>query len=108
VSSLLAAGGYPEHDGSIHARLGSLEVDHEPRIGEQIGEPVARSRRPGDEEAAVDVEHPDLHSTRLPGATTRRGDVDRRIIGKLVSNDVHRPDATARCAGVDTQRVCPP
>jgi hypothetical protein len=43
----------------------SLQVHDDARIIEDVRKPVPPSRRPGDEEAAVDIEHPDFDSTRL-------------------------------------------
>jgi hypothetical protein len=43
----------------------SLQVNDEARISEEVREPVPRTRGAGDEEPALDIEHPDLDSTRF-------------------------------------------
>jgi hypothetical protein len=43
----------------------------------------------GDEESAVEVEHPDLDAALLSAPSANGGDVDRRIPGQLLSHDVH-------------------
>ena len=91
----------------------SFQVYDEARISEKVRQPVPRARRPGDEEAAVDIEHPDLDSTRLSGSAAGRSDIDRRIVGELASDGLHRPDvrAAARTAALGGQRrlrlLCP-
>ena len=42
----------------------SFQVYDEARISEKVRQPVPRSGCPGDEEAPVDVEHPDLDAPR--------------------------------------------
>ena len=73
----------------------SFQVYDEARISEKVRQPVPRARGPGDEEAAVDIEHPDLDSTRLSGSAAGRSDIDRRIVGELASDGLHRPDVRA-------------
>ena len=58
-----------------------------------------RARRPGDEEAAVDIEHPDLDTTRPSGFAAGRSDIDRRIVGELAPDGLHRPDVRATAPG---------
>jgi len=70
----------------------SFQVYDEAWISEEVRQPVPRARRPGDEETAVDIEHPDLDSTRLSGSAAGRSDIDRRIVGELASDRLHRPD----------------
>ena len=52
----------------------------------QVGQPVAPAGRAGDEEAAVDVEHPDLDAARRAGSPFGR-DVIARVVGQLAPQE---------------------
>ena len=85
-----------------------VEVEGEVGLDSQVGQPVPRARPggPAEVDGTFKPVEADLGASRLPGASTCRGDVDRALLDDDSGMGVTRPTASAwrtssriRCPG---------
>lgn len=84
----------------------TLEVDDKARVGAKVRQPVPPTRCPRNEEAAVDIEHPDLGPARQAGVPSRGRDVDGRLVSEFDAHNIHDGSVRRVCYPTTMQFAC--